>query len=239
MDGWLRLCFLVIIHFVLKNIPNKRNAWNWTIYIVQRGAYNVTPSRHVAKAQIILNVNDPALLKCNFMQCVGLLVFRQLVNFQRAVKGQDEVCVKVHYRDSRQSKRYEMRKVEQRERKRGGRSIGKVERAFGYRILSSSSLKWSLRSLPSDVATVKSLWILSRGSLHIFLCNRVAQNCLATCLLLWGMFQVKHFRGRNRMTNRCSSVGGFCTWNAGIQLLHTVPYCCNAIVHSRMFLRVR
>jgi hypothetical protein len=138
--------------------------------------------------------NDgPTLLKFNFMQCAGLLVFRQLVNFQRAWKGQDEVCVNVQYRDNSQAKLHEMRKVEQREGSKGERSIGKVQRAFGYRVPSSSSLKCRLRSLPSDVATVKSLWILSSDWLRIFLCNRVAQKCSAACLPLWGAFKWNRF----------------------------------------------
>ena len=56
------------------------------------------------------------------MQCAGLLVFRQLVNFQRAEKGQDKVCVNVQIRDNRQSSPYDMSKAEYRGigGKRGG-----------------------------------------------------------------------------------------------------------------------
>jgi hypothetical protein len=77
-------------------------------------------THRAARAQIILKVNfrhceimTPSLLKCNFMQCAGLLVFSQLVNFQWAGKRQDKVCVNV------QTRQYEMRKVEYREKVRG------------------------------------------------------------------------------------------------------------------------
>ena len=56
------------------------------------------------------------------MQCVGLLVLEQLVNFERA---ENEVCVNVQRGDNRPSKGHEMRqdKIEERG---GERSIGKV-----------------------------------------------------------------------------------------------------------------
>ena len=40
------------------------------------------------------------------MQCVGLLVLEQLVNFERA---ENEVCVNVQFGDNRPSKGHEMR----------------------------------------------------------------------------------------------------------------------------------
>jgi hypothetical protein len=63
---------------------------------------HVTASQSVAETQIILSVNfrrcdimTPTLLKFNFMQYAGLIVFSQVVNLEGAFQGQDKVCVNV------------------------------------------------------------------------------------------------------------------------------------------------